>query len=143
MGAHNITFDRFKSSQLSRKHSTDAGWCSTSPPSSKKKQGSLLSICFRKFNFVDAKFDFFKILQFSEFGTFISNGLISSKKCPFWMVDPSLDRRKSEVDLTNIYWYLVAGKTSLKLSRKLVKLMKFLILLKLNEIKEIGIRACE
>ena len=47
--------------------------------------------CFRKVNFVDAKSFFYQISEISEPGTFISDGLISSRKCPILMVDPALD----------------------------------------------------
>ncbi len=52
---------------------------------------------FEKVNFVDAKFDLFQNSEFFGFETFISDGFISSRKCPILMVDPALNSLDSEL----------------------------------------------
>ena len=42
-------------------------------------------------------FIFSKKSEISGFGTFISDGFILARKCPFLMVDPALDSSDSEV----------------------------------------------
>ena len=59
---------------------------------------------------------FFKKSEISGFGTFISNGLISSKKCSILMVDPALNSWRSE--LFNAVFDVITALFPVDLSRK-------------------------